>query len=153
MTTCSLEHRKAVSRGVVIALLLVPPVSVLGCTRPLAPVTAPSGGTTLVLDYDEFALSVEPVLAQQGCDAGGDCHGGGIRGTFELSPVGAKNVRFDFDQAVLQVLPTVRDSSRLLTKPLALAAGGVPHAVKVFASVDDPGYQAIHSWIQHGVTR
>jgi hypothetical protein len=153
VTTCNLEQRKAVSRGVVLALLLVPPVSLLGCTRPMAPVDPPSGGTTLALDYDEFVANVEPVLAANGCDAGGDCHGGGIRGTFELSPSGAKNVRFDYDQAVLQVRPVDRDSSHLLTKPLALAAGGVPHAVKPFATVGDPGYQAIHLWIQHGVTR
>jgi len=151
VTTCRREHQRAVIRGISIALMLVPPVCLLGCTKPLAPVQAPSGGHTLVLDYDEFVLTVEPVLSQQGCDAGGDCHGGGIRGTFELSPDNAKDARFDFDQAVLQVSPTQRDSSRLLTKPLAIAAGGVPHAVKVFASVDDPGFQAIHLWIQHGV--
>ena len=153
MTTSSPDNRKAAMRGVVIALLLVPPVSLLGCTRPVAPVDPPSGGNTLVLDYDEFVLAVEPVLTQNGCDAGGDCHGGGIRGTFELSPAGTKNARFDFDQTVLQVSLSVRDSSRILTKPLAIAAGGVPHGVKVFASVDAPGYQAIRLWIQHGVTR
>ena len=153
MTTSSLDIRNAAIRGGVLALLLVPPASLIGCTRPVAPIRPPSGGSTLALDYDEFALTVEPVLTQNGCDAGGDCHGGGIRGTLELSPAGAKNVRFDFDQAVLQVSPTVRDSSRLLTKPLALAAGGVPHGAKVFATVGDPGYQAIRLWIQHGVTR
>ena len=153
MTTSSPDHRKAAIRGVAFALLLLPPASLLGCTRPVSPTGPPSGGTTLVLDYDEFVLAVEPVLAGQGCDAGGDCHGGGIRGTFALSPVEAKSARFDFDQAVLQVSPADRDSSRLLTKPLALAAGGVPHAAKPFATVDDPGYQAIRLWIQHGVTR
>jgi hypothetical protein len=147
------DRSNAVRRTMALTLLLLPPVSLLGCTRPLAPVDPPSGGHTLALDYDEFVLSVAPVLAQKGCDAGGDCHGGGIRGTFELSPPGAKNLRFDFDQAVLQVSPTERDSSRLLTKPLAIAAGGVPHGVKVFATTDDPGYQAIRTWIQHGVVR
>jgi hypothetical protein len=142
-----------VLKVIAIALTLVPPVSLLGCSRPLAPLAPPSGGGTLVLDYDEFVRTVEPVLAQKGCDAGGDCHGGGIRGTFALSPVDQKDSRFDFAQAVLQVSPAVRDSSRILTKPLALAAGGVPHSVKVFASVGDPGYQAIRLWIQHGVMR
>ena len=150
---CRVDNRSAARRTLALALLLLPPVSLLGCTRPLAPVEPPSGGHTLSLDYDEFVLAVEPVLAQHGCDAGGDCHGGGIRGTFELSPPGAKNLRLDFDQAVLQVSPTQRDSSRLLTKPLAIAAGGVPHGVKVFDTTNDPGYQAIHAWIQHGVVR
>lgn len=153
MTKSHRGDRKHASRAIALALVLTPPLSLLGCIRPTAPPPPPSGGHTLSLDYDEFAQSVEPVLTQNGCDAGGDCHGGGIRGTFELSPAGAKNTRFDFDQAVLQVSPTSRDSSHLLTKPLALSAGGVPHGVKVFDSVDDPGYQAIHLWIQHGVLR
>lgn len=149
MTTSHLDAIKVIA----IALALVPPVSLLGCSRPLTPIAPPSGGGTLVLDYDEFARTVGPVLTRQGCDAGGDCHGGGIRGTFALSPAGHKNSRFDFDQTALQVSPTTRDSSRILTKPLAVAAGGVPHSVKVFASVDDPEYQAIRLWIQHGVVR
>ncbi len=107
----------------------------------------------LTLDYDEFVAAVEPVLVRNGCDAGGDCHGGGIRGTFALSPAGAKDLRFDFDQAALQVNPTQLDSSHILTKPLALAAGGVPHGVKVFATPADSGYQAIRGWILHGVLR
>lgn len=153
MTTCPVDHRSGALRTVAIALLLLPPASLAGCTRPVAPVDPPSGGSTLALDYDEYVAAVAPVLAQHGCDAGGDCHGGGIRGTFELSPAGAKNARFDFDQVALQVSPTERDSSRILTKPLALAAGGVPHGVKVFATTGDPGYQSIRAWIQHGVAR
>lgn len=151
MTKPSDRDRRTACRAITLALLLVPPASLLGCGRPTAPAPPPSGGHTLVLDYDEFALSVEPVLTQHGCDAGGDCHGGGIRGTLELSPSGAKNTRFDFDQVSLQVSPDSPDSSRILTKPLAITAGGVPHGVKVFDSVDDPGYQAIRQWILHGV--
>lgn len=141
-------------RAFVLALLLTPPLSLLGCNTPTAPALPPSGGHTLNLDFNEFAQSVEPVLMQHGCDAvaGGDCHGGGIRGTLELSPPNAKDTRFDFDQVKLQVNPLVRDSSRILTKPLAINAGGVPHTGgKVFATVSDSGYQAIHQWIMHGV--
>ena len=143
--------RNSSIRAIAIVLMLTPLVCLAGCQSPTAPPPAPSGGNTLRLDYTEFAQAVEPILIQHGCDAGGDCHGGGIRGTLELSPAGAKNTQFDFDQVVLQVLPTVRDSSHILTKPLALTAGGVPHSVKVFATTDDPGYQAIRTWIQHGV--
>ena len=135
------------------AALIGPPLVALGCASPGSTPTAPSGGHTLVLGYDEFAQNVEPVLVEHGCDAGGDCHGGGIRGTLALSPQGAKDVRFDFDQVSLQVSPTNPDSSRILLKPLALAAGGLPHAVKVFATPSDSGYQAIRHWIVDGVLR
>jgi hypothetical protein len=151
--TFAFTDRRRVPRAIALGLLLTPPISLIGCIHPTEPPAPPSGGHTLVLDYDEFAASVEPILTQKGCDAGGDCHGGGIRGTLELSPTTAKDTRFDFDQVVLQVNATTPDSSHILTKPLAIAAGGVPHAVKVFATVDDPGYQAIRTWILHGDLR
>jgi hypothetical protein len=105
-----------------------------------------------MLSYEEFERTVEPVLVRLGCDAGGDCHGGGIRGSFELSPAGAKDPRFDFAQASLQVSASSPDQSPLLTEPLALPAGGTPHGVKPFASTSDPDYQAIRQWILDGVT-
>lgn len=119
----------------------------------MSPPPPPSGGHTLSLDPTEFAQNVEPVLVQHGCDtvAGGDCHGGGINGpAFELSPPTKKDPQFDFDRVSLQVNPTARDSSKILTKPLA--GNGVPHTGgKFFATVNDSGYQAIHQWIMHGV--
>lgn len=132
-----------------VALLL--PAVVHGCTSPTAPPPAPGGGTRVVLDYDAYVATVAPVLTGNGCDAEGDCHGGGIRGSLELSPARAKNQRFDFDQVVLQVRPTPRDSSPILTEPLALAAGGTPHGSKPFASTDDPGWQALRAWVLAGV--
>jgi hypothetical protein len=135
-----------------LAILLGSPLVALGCVSPSAPPAPPSGGHTLALSYAQFQASVEPVLVRQGCDAGGDCHGGGPRGAFELSPAGAKDVAFDFDQVSMQVNPAQPDSSRILTKPLALAAGGVPHGVKVFASTADSDYVAIRGWILAGVT-
>ncbi len=153
VTSVRSDHRRNTLRVTALGLLLLPPASLAGCSHPTAPVPPPSGGVTLTLPYDEFVASIEPLLTQHGCDAGGDCHGGGIRGTFELSPAGAKDTQFDFEQASLQVSPTHRDSSRLLRKPLALDAGGSPHAVKVFASTSDPDYQAIRAWIQNGVAQ
>jgi hypothetical protein len=116
-------------------------------------VAPPSGGQQLQLDYGQFAASVEPVLVRHGCDAeaGGDCHGGNIQGTFRLSPPGAKDARFDFDQAVLQTSVSRPDSSRLLTQPLALAAGGTPHPFKPFTAVTDTDFIAIRTWIEAGV--
>ena len=63
----------------------------LGCVSPAAPAKPPGGGQRLVLSFDGFKATVSPVLERNGCDAGGDCHGGGIRGTLQLSPAGAKN--------------------------------------------------------------
>jgi hypothetical protein len=124
-----------------------------GCTSPSAPIGPPGGGKQLVLSFADFQSTVSPVLERQGCDAGGDCHGGGIRGTFQLSPASAKNLQFDFDQASQQVYPTMRDQSPLLTRPLALAAGGTPHPYKPFAATSDTDYVAIRAWIQAGVLR
>jgi hypothetical protein len=94
---------------------------------------------------------VEPVLTQRGCDATGDCHGGGIRGTFALSPASAKDVRYDFNQAILQLSASHPNLSALLTQPLADSAGGTPHPYKPFATTADTGYQAILQWAQDGV--
>ena len=125
--------------------------AVQGCTTPTDKITAPSGGHVLVLSYPMFVSQVEPVLVRQGCDATGDCHGGGIRGTLQLSPPGAKDPQFDFNQCALEVYATERDSSLILRKPLAISAGGLPHSYKPFASVADTDYQAIRGWIMAGV--
>ena len=127
------------------------PGVVHGCSTPTDPVPPPGGGQTLNFSFEQFEQSVEPVLAQHGCDTGGDCHGGGIRGSLELSPQGAKDIQFDFDQVVLQVSAADREHSPILTEPLALDAGGTPHGVKVFADTSDTGYQAIRGWILSAV--
>jgi hypothetical protein len=124
---------------------LVACVAAGGCTSPSAPPPPPSGGQEFVLDFQGFQHDVAPVLVQYGCDAM-ECHGGGIRGTYRLSP-DASNVQFDFDQTSLQVNPYDREGSSILSRPLA---GGAPHAYKPFASKDDPGYQAIRAWVLAG---
>lgn len=125
-----------------------------GC-RPAAPVvpTPPTGGTEYVYDAARFAADVAPVFSARGCDTI-ECHGGGIRGTFALSPVGDKDLEFDFAQAVWQADGDEPASSPLLRKPLAVSAGGAPHAGDadggIFASTADPDYQAILAWITAG---
>ena len=133
--------------------LLVLPGSVHGCRAPNEAAPPPSGGTQLSLDFAQFESNVEPVLSRQGCDAGGDCHGAGIRGSLQLSPSGAKDARFDFDQVVLQVSPTTPDASPILTKPLALTAGGTPHGYKPFADTTDADYRTIRAWVDSGVPK
>ena len=110
----------------------------------------PSGGQSFVLDYDVFAASINPILSNHGCD-NTTCHGGGIRGTFELSPSGDKNVTFDFQQSRMQVNGRDPASSPLVMKPLAPECGGPGHAGGyVFTELDDPDYLAILAWIEAG---
>lgn len=128
------------------------PGALLGCVSPAAPPVPPSGGTSLHLDYASFAAGVEPILIAHGCDAEGDCHGGGIRGTLQLSPPTAKNTRFDFDQVSLQVVAAHPDQSPILTEPLATTAGGSVHSVKVFADTNDTEWRTLRAWVRAGVT-
>ncbi len=131
---------------------LVLPGALLGCASPVAPPVPPGGGPALQLDYATFASAIEPILTTHGCDAGGDCHGGGIRGTLQLSPATAKDTRFDFEQVALQVTPADPDRSPILTEPLAVAHGGTPHSVKVFADTSDTDYRTLRAWVRAGVT-
>ncbi len=136
--------------AIMIALLTLPG-ALQGCSSPTAPPPPPGGGVSPPLSFERFESDVAPVLMNRGCDAEGDCHGGGIRGTLQLSPASAKDLRFDFDQVVLQVSATSPDESPILTEPLELGAGGTPHGFKAFADTSDTGYQAIRGWILAGV--
>ena len=134
-------------------LLGVPLWIAHGCASPSAPVPPPAGGQVPNLDYATFVSSVEPVLARRGCDAGGDCHGGGIRGTLALSPAGAKDAAFDFEQVSRQVSVSDPDQSPILTRPLAIDAGGTPHPDKPFASTADSDFVSVRAWVRAGVTQ
>jgi hypothetical protein len=122
-----------------------------GCSSATAPPPPPTGGQETTLSFAVFEQEIEPIIVEHGCDAEGDCHGGGIRGTLELSPPGAKDPRFDFDQVVLQVSVGDPVQSPILTEPLAEAAGGTPHSFKPFATTSDPDYVAIRTWIMSGL--
>ena len=150
MPPSNANGRRAAS--LLIASLALPGV-VHGCSSPTRPSDPPGGGQQLVLSYELFESTVAPVLVRHGCDATGDCHGGGIRGSLQLSPPLAKDLRFDFDQVVLQVSSSAPDASPILTEPLAIAAGGTAHAFKPFASQADSDYIAIQEWIRAGVPR
>ena len=125
-------------------------VTLWACSTPTDPLPPPGGGSRYVLDFQEFQATVSPILTAHGCDAGGGCHGGGIRGTLALSSVEEKDLRFDFEQVSLQVDGLDPTGSPVLTKPLAESAGGTPHSYKGFASTDDAGYLAILGWIENG---
>jgi hypothetical protein len=110
----------------------------------------PSGGHQYVFDYDMFATEIDSILTDKGCDTVA-CHGGGIRGTYELSPNTDKDIDLDFAQSILQADGNDPPQSSLLIKPLAQSAGGAAHAGgESFADTGDPGYAAILAWIEAG---
>jgi hypothetical protein len=146
-----------IARRVTLAVMFLVAASLTGCDE--ASITDPEisgGGQELVLDFERFATDVAPIFTNRGCDNLA-CHGGGIRGTFQLSPASAKDADFDFEQASLQVDPVNRDASSLLLKPLSEIAGGLPHAgdgpTTTINSVDDPDYATLRAWIQEGELR
>ncbi len=139
---------RTISRGgllVPLALCAVP----VGCTSPTAAPEPPGGGQEFVLDFASYEANVAPVLQDYGCHSM-SCHGGGIRGTYELSPPDDPDAAYDFAQTILQVDPYDPANSPILSRPLA---GGAPHEVEPFADVDDPGYAAILDWILAGEFR
>lgn len=140
------------SRSWTLPLLLVG-FATVGCGEEPTVPTGPDpvgGGDTFVLDAALYAQVVAPILTRKGCDAGGQCHGDGIRGTFQLSPVSNKDADYDFAQASLQVDPYDFAASPILTEPLAVSAGGTVHAEDLFADTDDADYLAILAWIEDG---
>ncbi len=80
--------------------------------------------------------------------------GGGLRGSFELSPFNDKDADFDFQQVRRQLNPITPTASSILTKPLDPGAGGDVHTAPAiqsgFMTTSDPGYLAILAWIQNG---
>jgi hypothetical protein len=147
------RHRQDHIRHVAYALALCG-CGMTGCEHasPSDP-EPPGGGRTYVMSYDVFESTINPILSAKGCD-NLNCHGGGIRGTFELSPANDKDPAFDFRQSCLQVFPPEPAESPLLTKPLAAECGGVPHTGGAFFfSLDDPDYVAILTWIENGEYR
>jgi hypothetical protein len=125
-----------------------------GCdSAPTTVPSPPSGGQAFSLSLEVFTDTIHPILVARGCNTGGDCHGGGIRGTFRLSPPDDPDIAFDFAETSLQVNPYSSTESPILTKPLAESAGGEPHSHEPFATTDDPDYQAILAWIRDGEFR
>ncbi len=139
-----------ITRNIAVVLALVA-CGVEGCKRasPDDP-DPPTGGQRYVMSYNAFASTIDPILSKHGCD-NLNCHGGGIRGTFALSPPNAKDPAFDYQQASLQVFPPDPRESPLVMKPLAEECGGATHTGGAFFfSLDDPDFVAILTWIENG---
>ena len=81
------------------ALLLVATAGV-GCEQDGGP-TKPDpvgGGQTFVLDAALYRQAVAPVLAQRGCDVGGDCHGGESAARSSSPPRGTRTQTSTLDR-------------------------------------------------------
>lgn len=103
------------------------------------------GGPDVHLDQAVFVDRVVPVLDRRGCDSVA-CHGG--QGSGELLLSGGLDLEADFNAVAAFTTPWAVDSSPLLLKPLAVAAGGVVHGGgDIFADTLDVDYRALHEWI------
>ena len=95
------------------ALLLAGLTAFCGCES-ADPGTPPpvAGGQEFILDEAVFAATVNPILTRKGCDNLA-CHGGGLRGSLQLSPFNDKNVDFDFEQVSRQLNPLDPEASSI----------------------------------------
>ena len=92
-----------------------------------------------------YLYATGPVyLAAVGVTAGlaDDFQTGHLRVVVDVAPATA-----------LQVTSNVPDQSPILTRPLADAAGGTAHSVKVFADTNDVEWRTIRAWVRAGVVR
>jgi hypothetical protein len=146
------QRAATAARGPALLALLLLAAAAPACREPGTGPAPPGGDSLFVLDPARFAADVRPVLVAEGCN-NALCHGGGLRGNFELSPPDDPDPDFDFAQAGQQVYGWDPLASPLLLKPLSQEAGGLDHAgagLAGFDSTDDPGYRAIRDWILAG---
>lgn len=136
-----------------LALVIAGALGSVHCASPTEAPDPPGGGLRYELSYETFVTEVSPVLRTAGCNAGGDCHGGGIRGSYRLSSVEEEDLERDFEETRLQVFPFALDESPLLRKPLAETAGGDRHEYEPFATADDPRYATLRNWVHGGTYR
>lgn len=129
-----------------------------GCVDPDATEPLPQAGR-----LDAFIEQAQPVFAARCSNP--SCHGAPERPlslyavhryrmdpakVYADEPLGEDELRHNFLQASI-FLHDVREASRslLLTKPLAVRAGGTSHAdVDVFLDTYDYDYQRLHAWIE-----
>ncbi len=113
------------------------------------------------LDQSVFETTIQPILDARSCSEAG-CHyrdknnpnTGGPGGSFRIFDCSAdscspEQLLANHDSAAGMANLANPTTSKLLTKPLALAAGGVQHlGGDIFMSTADPDYAAILGWIQ-----
>jgi len=116
------------------------------------------------LDQTTFATTIQPILDSRGCSQQG-CHyrdkndpnTGGPGGSFRIYDCVGNSCTPDQSLANYDSASGMADianptGSKLLTKPLALAAGGIQHlGGDIFPSTTDPDYVAMLGWIQNPI--
>lgn len=114
-----------------------------------------------ILDYDRFMSEIEPLLLTETYASPGPtpmtcyaCHGDVNNVAFSTFPLVVGDSRANFTEAARRIKLDQPDTSLLLLKPLAIAAGGVSHGVvandggKQFANTTtDDAYITIANWI------
>lgn len=96
------------------------------------------------LDRAVFTSEVLPVFERQGCSSI-HCHGSG---THPFPLTAGADPELDFLRAADQISFDDPAASPLLRKPLAPAAGGVPHnAPAIFTATTDPDYLILSRWV------
>ena len=169
MGTAERRPRSARARRVAAALgaTLALGATACGVDNPPAPLPRP--------DFEYFVCAVQPVLDRD-CSFGG-CHGSVDRGMQVLSPsrmriaseygfarlgvtdeeveegihppLTAIELSFNYDQARAFAAASDDEAPQLLSRPLAVSAGGRYHAPAgdVFSGTEAPGYQVLERWL------
>lgn len=112
-----------------------------------------------ILDYERFRNQIEPLLLTQTytSPAAGatcfSCHGSSSNAAYTAFPLVSGQTRTNYLESARRVEIDAPDTSLLLLKPLAIAAGGVFHGPangggEQFANTTtDQSYTAIYNWI------
>ncbi len=113
-----------------------------------------------ILDYDRFMRDIEPIITTTTFSSPGptqmscfSCHGISTHAAYTAFPLVLGQSRANFTEAARQVSIEDPDVSLLLLKPLALAAGGVPHGQlandggEQFSTTQSAHFRVIQQWI------
>ena len=131
----------------------VPPVNIARSTsvRTSSPRRPASTPTTIrsTPDFTIFSQVASPVLAKT-C-AAGNCHGTMTNALYLTRGLTPQEIRWNYFAAV-DYLAATPPESEILRRPLATSQGGSYHeGGALFASVNDPSYQALVQWAtKHG---
>jgi hypothetical protein len=113
-----------------------------------------------VLDYNVFMSTIQALLLtrQYNSPSPGttcfSCHGSTTNAGYDAYPLYEGRPRDNFISTAREVTLSEPDTSLLLLKPLAIAAGGVPHGLfgndagdQFQNTTNDTAYSAIRDWI------
>jgi hypothetical protein len=113
-----------------------------------------------ILDYNRFMRDIEPIITTTTFTSPGpgamtcvSCHGDTSNVAYSSFPIVIGQSRNNFTEVARRVQVDDPDTSLILVKPLAVAAGGVPHGLlgndagEQFPNTQDRFYSTIQQWI------